>query len=165
MTSDLSEPEPSDVPCYGTGMVRDSANQSPRGESGLTGLAEQRLNALALKRGWLKGQRWATEATEEEIEKLDRPLTAKEVALLSAIQGAKSNDPRVRMAAVGNLCKMEAMNQRDDAEPAITPGNVGVVVNNSGSNRPLPREWAAALIMTEEGRALIQREDAANASA
>lgn len=146
-----SEPESTDdVPQYGTGMARDAANQSPRADSGLTGIAEQRLNALALKRGWLKGQRWATEASEEELAGVARPLTAKEIALRSALRGSKSPDPRVQQAAVANLVKMEQQNQKDDAEQAPT-STVGVIVNQSGVT---PSQVAAELIMSGDWRKL-----------
>lgn len=152
MTSDHGSTD--DVPHYGTQMARDAAHQSPRADSGLTGIAEQRLNALAIKRGWLRGQRWGTEVSQDELEALRRPLTAKETALLSAIKGAKSSDPRVQQAAVANLVKMEAQNQRDDAEPASpagTTGNLGVVFNQSGVT---PAQVAAELILSGEWRKL-----------
>ena len=97
---------------YGTGFHRDASDQSPRAESGLTGLQEQRLIAQALKRGWLRGQQFATNATEQDFGAGGRPLVANDAALRDAIKGANSLDQRVRQAAVGNIIAMELANTR-----------------------------------------------------
>lgn len=97
---------------YGTGLHRDASDQSPRAESGLTGLQEQRLIAQALKRGWLRGQQFATNAAEQDFGTGGRPLVANDAALRAAIQGVSSPDQRVRQAAVANIVAMEMANAR-----------------------------------------------------
>lgn len=117
-------------------------DKSPRAESGLTGIADQRLTALALRRGWLKGQRFATGATVQDFEQLERPPTALELAVKGAIDGVMCEDQRVVQAAVRNIISMESINQKDDTEkpnangPTINIG-IGVRVISGEGAQPL----------------------------
>lgn len=117
-------------------------DKSPRADSGLTGIADQRLTALALRRGWFKGQRFATGATMQDFEQLDRPPTALELAVKGAIGGVFCEDQRVVQAAVRNIISMESINQKDDTEKPsqsnTTNVNIGIGVRVVSGDGAMP---------------------------
>ena len=102
--------------------------RSDRVESGLTGIKEQRMINRAIRNGWLKGQRWLTEATPRELQEKQAAgqLTMKEQAAASVFLDlthdlnqykstrAKLTAMRLRQSAVRNVIAMEAQNQDDD---------------------------------------------------
>lgn len=107
---------------------RSGRPHSPIGESGLTAIKENRMLNRAIRNGWLKGQRWPTEATPSDLrEKQARgELTLKEQAATACFLGLtvdidaikddrmKMIAQRLRQAAVRNVVAMESQNQADD---------------------------------------------------
>lgn len=109
------EPEP--------GSGADTFSEHPRvnqerGESGLSAIREERLINRALRGGWLKGKRWNTDATAEDLAKrmqeTNGQLSLKERALLAVSNALVSNDPRVVGIATRNAIAMESQNQADE---------------------------------------------------
>ncbi len=95
-----------------------SGGRSPRTDSGRTAIQDTRLEGLAIKRGWLKGQRWPTEALASELEarKAEQggELNLKEKMLLKAHSLVESADDRIANIAARNVIAAEAQNQKDD---------------------------------------------------
>lgn len=89
---------------------------SGRIESGLTQIHDARLTRMAIKRGWLRGQRWATDTTIAELQaiKRERDLTLRERALLAVLSDIAGSDARVRQIAVKAVLLMESQNQKDE---------------------------------------------------
>jgi len=89
---------------------------TPVVDYGLSPWEEQCLNGMAIRRGWFGGQRWATEACLADLQTIqgERPLTLKERAIVSTLQGLMNDDPRVAGMASKVAVAMESQNQRDD---------------------------------------------------
>lgn len=107
---------------------------SARAESGVTSVREQRLTGLAIRRGWITGQRWATDATVEELVELQkqRPLTVRERTMIAIARDVVHEDPRVRQIAVRNSVAVEAQNQTDERDAAGLSEGTNVNVNVTG---------------------------------
>jgi hypothetical protein len=103
-----------------------------RDETGVTALRGARLERLAIKRGWLKGQRWATDATVTDLMAIQqqRDLTLRERAVLAVMSDISGKDARIRQIAVKSAIIMEGQNQHDEMpdREAGTQVNVGVSV-------------------------------------
>lgn len=93
-----------------------SGGRTDRTESGRTELQDSRLTAMAIRRGWLKGQRWATDATVTDLMKVqqERDLTLRERTVLAVMTDIAGKDPRVRQIAVKSAVAMESQNQADE---------------------------------------------------
>lgn len=122
-------------------------NASVRAESGLTSIKEERMLARAVKRGWLKGQRWATDVGAKELMEIQkqRDLTLRERVIASVLTDTDHDDPRVRAAACKTALAMEAQNMVDEVEQAPPPVptiNIGV---NVDARRDRIREIAERL--------------------
>ena len=111
-----------------------SGGKSERTESGRTELQDQRLTMLAVQRGWLKGTRWPTEATQQDLQKLkqERPLTLKERAAEVVFDGFDSSDERIQQIAVKSGVAMEKQNQDDELASSDT-GGVTINVGDGGT--------------------------------
>lgn len=114
-----------------------SGGKTERGESGRTELQDSRMLAMAIRRGWLKGQRWATDATVTDIMAVqqERDLTLRERAVLAVMSDIAGKDARIRQIAVKSAIAMEGQNQSDEL-PEVKAGtqvnvNVGVQVVES----------------------------------
>lgn len=112
------------------------SNNSGHTESGLTEIRERRMEEMAIRRGWIKGQRWPTDATQQEIKEIEkeRDLTLREKATKAVMTGLDSRDARIRQIAVKTVVAMEKQNQIDelpekDAAPSV---NVNVGVQTEG---------------------------------
>lgn len=115
---------------------RGSRAHTPVGESGLTALKEQRMIHEAARRGWLKGTRWATEATPTDLKNRQHvhgELNAKDMAIAVTmtnmskalevvnIPGDPTASREINLAngslgqkAVNSIVQMERQNQTDD---------------------------------------------------
>lgn len=96
-------------------------------EAGLTITKSRSLELRAIRNGWLKGQRWALDATPGEIAALSkkRELTGRERLLLAVVTDATSKDARIRQIAVRNGLAMDDKNMeqelRDDPNRGRDP--------------------------------------------
>lgn len=106
-------------------------SRSKRTDDGLTEIKSARMHERAVRLGWIKGDRWALDATKEEIEALKkkRKLTLREKTLLAAHKDIESKDSRVRQITTRNCLAMEAQNQKDEEPEAPAPGSTFVVNN------------------------------------
>jgi hypothetical protein len=113
----------------------------------------------SIKRGWIKGQRWPTDASRKEIEGVqgDRDLTLKETAALAAFDGLQHGDARVKAIHASSVVAMERQNQKDELfadasealqEPTLPTGDVTVNVqqNNVVTDGTSPADQLRALI-------------------
>lgn len=96
---------------------RGSGGRNERAESGLSSIRDARLEAKAIRQGWIKG-RWPTRLTEKELEREvesrgDGP-TLIERLTLAAHKRAESDDERVSVQAIRAGVGMERQNQSDD---------------------------------------------------
>lgn len=106
-----------------------SGGKTERTESGRTELQDSRMVQMAIRRGWLKGQRWPTDATPQDIEAVrgQRDLTIRERAALAVMRDLSGSDARIRQIAVKSVIAMEAQNQEDEKPGGR--GGVNVDVN------------------------------------
>lgn len=121
-----------------------SGGRTDRTESGRTELQDSRLTAMAIRRGWLKGQRWATDATVTDLMKVqqERDLTLRERTVLAVMTDIAGKDPRVRQIAVKSAVVMESQNQAD--EHALIPKEgttVNVAVVNNEVQVKVDDDW------------------------
>lgn len=108
-----------------------------RAESGLTTIRESRLTELAIRRGWIKGQRWPTDATTTELMAVqrERDLTLRERTALAVMTDIAGNDPRIRQIAVKSAIRMEGQNQADELkDEPITSQHVHFHQHGKGMN-------------------------------
>lgn len=99
---------------------------------------------MAIRRGWLKGQRWATDATVTDLMKVqqERDLTLRERTVLAVMTDIAGKDPRVRQIAVKSAVVMESQNQAD--EHALIPKEgttVNVAVVNNEVQVKVDDDW------------------------
>lgn len=92
-------------------------------DSGLTPQRDSHLLSLAIRRGWLTGERWATDATYSDLIRLreHRGLTVREAALLATFEMLSDDNKRVKKAGVKAGIAMEQENQADDLAARKTP--------------------------------------------
>lgn len=140
-----------------------SGGRTERTESGRTHLQDARLERMAIRRGWLKGQRWATDATVTDLMKVqqERDLTLRERAVLAVMSDIAGKDARIRQIAVKSAIAMEGQNQADEMPEAKADTqvnvNVGVQVNqavqNAVGSEPEYLEWLRQRELAESGHA------------
>jgi hypothetical protein len=120
-----------------------SGGKTDRNETGRTELQDQRLTMLAVRRNWIKGTRWATDATVDDLQEAtrQRKLTVKERAIVTVLKGFDSADERIQQIAAKTTVSMESQNQADElallkSESDRTPGvtvNVGISLDERRS--------------------------------
>lgn len=97
---------------------RSFAVPSERVESGLSAIREARLRARAIRDGWLKGSRWPTGKSINEIsaEIAGRggTMSIREQATLTAAKDLGAEDARIRQIAVKSIVQMERQNAEDE---------------------------------------------------
>jgi hypothetical protein len=108
----------------------------------MTSIREARMYRRAIKRGWIKGQRWPTDASRKEIADAgeQRELTLKETAALAAFDGLAHGDARVKAIHASTVVAMERQNQKDELfadasealqEPTLPTGDVTINVQQN----------------------------------
>ncbi len=89
---------------------------APQNGHDMTSIIDQRIIRRAIRNGWLGQDRWDLESTAEELLNIQaqRPLTAREKALLSVHADSVGSDPKGRRGAVSNILIMDRLNQEDE---------------------------------------------------
>lgn len=90
--------------------------RNKRADSGLTDIREARLNDMAVRRGWIKPQRWPTRETTEEFQERVASGGASLIdkAILSTHKLLMNGDDRAKGIAIRSVIAMEAQNQSDE---------------------------------------------------
>ena len=100
-------------------MVDINSEQGGQGE-GICGdphhvRADQRMLQVAIKRGWIGGHRWPTDATLSELSEIPfDDMSLRERAAYAVGRDVGHIDARVRQIAAKNVIAMEKQNQADD---------------------------------------------------
>lgn len=140
----------------------EGSGERERDETGVTALRSSRLERMAIQRGWLKGQRWATDATVTDIMAVqqERDLTLRERAVLAVMSDIAGKDARIRQIAVKSAIIMEHQNQADEIEPkggTQVNVSVGVQVNQAVQSavgaEPEYLDWVRQRELAEGGNA------------
>lgn len=107
--------ENDDIPFDASESVGGNGGTTRRAESNLPVLTDSRLTSLAIRKGWLKGDRWGTDLTRNDLIRIreQRDLTFREEALLAAFDMVKDDNKRVKSAGVKAAVSMERQNQND----------------------------------------------------
>lgn len=146
--------------------IRDSRENSARGESGLTYREDQILTERAIRRRWIPGP-FPTDATKDELERIesDPAATLQERLVLSVSKGIDSCDlKRVSSAEKSGIAMvrtnvMERKNQKTlPSDSSVTNIQNNIQINN-GVRPPTIQEVIQEAIASGVAKRMITQND------
>lgn len=128
-------------------MVDFNPENAPRGksertESGRTEIQDARMLKMAIRKGWISGDRFPTHVAKGELEEAigDRDATLVERATLTTHDLLSNPDVRVKVEGVKAVVAMERQNQADElaqnkkepVEGSVTNQQINIYLPSNG---------------------------------